>query len=136
MNWRKLYRMIAAHVAGSYFSLALVVVVHASAPLEWSVIVWLLLCAAPVATPIWLAFITVYNFAWGANQYWSMLLTGWLGYLCAAAVAYAAVGRTRRVQTRRVLTGLCGWCGYDVRNSPGRCPECGNERLDYLRYEN
>jgi hypothetical protein len=31
----------------------------------------------------------------------------------------------RRVREVRQARGLCVWCGYDLRGSAGRCPECG-----------
>ena len=42
-----------------------------------------------------------------------------------AAVLPAAWVRRRLVPWRRARAGLCAVCGYDLRASPGRCPECG-----------
>ena len=52
---------------------------------------------------------------------------GWAALLPAGVVMVAATIRfvqwTRRYRRRR--TGMCPSCGYDLRATPGRCPECG-----------
>jgi predicted amidophosphoribosyltransferase len=44
--------------------------------------------------------------------------------LAAAAIPIAGVIRARRTSHRQ-QRGLCPACGYDLRATPGRCPECG-----------
>jgi hypothetical protein len=52
--------------------------------------------------------------------YWMLILP--LLVLPGARLRFAARDRTRR---RRQILGLCARCGYDLRGSHARCPECG-----------
>jgi hypothetical protein len=51
----------------------------------------------------------------------------WLVTLVSTLVPLPAIRSTirRRRASRRRQSGLCERCGYDLRASPGRCPECG-----------
>jgi len=58
---------------------------------------------------------------------WGLLVPAWIPFLLTlalpAARAVPAWSRLRR--SRRIAAGLCTACGYDLRATPGRCPECG-----------
>jgi hypothetical protein len=53
-----------------------------------------------------------------------LVLPYWCPLVLAAAVPTAALLR-RRLRRRRSRRGLCPACGYDLRATPERCPECG-----------
>jgi predicted amidophosphoribosyltransferase len=51
--------------------------------------------------------------------YWLLVL------LFAIAPAWWVLRWRHRWIARRIKQGLCPVCGYDLRASPQRCPECG-----------
>jgi hypothetical protein len=52
-------------------------------------------------------------------------LPHWLFVVFSAILPAAWLIRMRR-QRRRLRDGLCERCGYDLRGTPGQCPECGD----------
>ena len=56
--------------------------------------------------------------------YWAISIPFWLPMLITVAIPlWVAAGQWRR--RRRAGAGLCPMCGYDLRATPDRCPECG-----------
>jgi hypothetical protein len=53
---------------------------------------------------------------------------GWtcaFGFLVPVVLLLMFLNRPRRAVTRPRRTGRCAKCGYDLRATPDRCPECG-----------
>jgi hypothetical protein len=57
----------------------------------------------------------------------TLVFPHWLAVavLAVPPAAWGAVRLRGRRAARRAAGGLCLACGYDLRASPGRCPECG-----------
>lgn len=61
---------------------------------------------------------------------WEVLLTNCLivasiGFTVLGISFCAAHARRMKVRKHRIRAGLCLGCGYDLRASTERCPECG-----------
>lgn len=59
-----------------------------------------------------------------SDYYWGFEVSDWI---LSAAFALCALLAWRKVAElrRRERPGLCPTCGYDLRATPERCPECG-----------
>ena len=58
---------------------------------------------------------------------WHFVVPYWLSALLFGALPlrHVTMSVKRRVEERRRRAGLCRSCGYDLRATPERCPECG-----------
>ena len=65
---------------------------------------------------------------WDWRPDWFVFVKCWALVLLFAVAPAAWVVMRRPMRRRQWLRmGWCGNCGYDLRATPGRCPECGRE---------
>jgi hypothetical protein len=75
---------------------------------------------APSTQPVWIE-----TYSNTSPVLWSVAVPSWLPILLFSILPAAQVlARYRRSQLAR-RAGLCRFCGYDLRATPARCPECG-----------
>ena len=67
----------------------------------------------------------LFLFKWHPTPRTPQLQFVWLVCGAVACVSGYVVFRARRESRRRLRSGLCAVCGYDLRATPERCPECG-----------
>src|SRR5687767_7453056 len=74
------------------------------------------------------------GFAWherrnvGSGTLHAVAVAPFWSFLAITAVpplAWITLRLRSRIRRRRTRSGLCPACGYDMRATPGRCPECG-----------
>lgn len=56
--------------------------------------------------------------------FWGIVIPLWIPTL-GCGLSFFFLCRRGRERARRVKRGLCFQCGYDLRGSSARCPECG-----------
>ena len=93
---------------------------------EWFLIRILFYVALPTAAVVASAWASAYlpgRLAGVTTGFVAFFIT-WSTLVLVRAVALAAMMRPRVLAELRTR-GLCVDCGYDLRGTPGRCPECG-----------
>jgi hypothetical protein len=67
---------------------------------------------------------TVYAASFSYAEFSAWAIPHWILAMASAAIPLWRLVRWRESR-RRKRAGLCWACGYDLRATPGRCPECG-----------
>ena len=118
---RLVLRFLLAHVIASFFlqsTLLVWVIIEGGKPTMLRGVLAVL--CSPIIVPLPLFRIGPKMRPLGYALYLAMYLT------LLAAASFVLIWRNRQRQQRvRIRKGQCAQCGYDLRASTERCPECG-----------
>ena len=122
-------QMLAAHIFASYFAWAGLLAVAAVVPRarEHLGIILIEGVAAPIVMPLLLA-ISFDGVSSVHLEPPAMRFVIWGAYLVMFGLIMAGwrkIEAKRELARERQRMGVCVRCGYDLRGSPLRCPECG-----------
>jgi hypothetical protein len=78
-----------------------------------------------MSAPVWLAPFVDWSARTTSKSRIMFITVSYWPLIGAAGFAAWLAGRSSRLRRRRARRGLCERCGYDIRMSPVRCPECG-----------
>jgi hypothetical protein len=75
------------------------------------------------------------GFGWARDRMIQMVgIPLWFPAIVSAGITASLLHRHNRLRNRQ-RTGLCPICGYDLRATPDRCPECGTVPADQVQNE-
>jgi hypothetical protein len=66
----------------------------------------------------------------GRQTWWNLWIDAWAPAAITGLLPAAWIWRKVRRRQKR-LVGCCSVCGYDLRATPDRCPECGTIPLQH-----
>jgi hypothetical protein len=125
--WRRIRIVLTSHLAASWIAFFIVIlcripgfVHHSNDPKTWLAVV-----IGQVFAPI-----IILGIPWFAYHHYTSV------YSVIAVLVYLAVGTplllrrwralsAKRLREQRLEDGQCPQCGYDLRETLERCPECG-----------
>jgi hypothetical protein len=82
-----------------------------------------------VLYPRWISHGDNQTIEWGPVATWGVAVPGWACIALSAILPIRWVILFRRKRREeKIAAGICLRCGYDLRSSPERCPECGESR--------
>jgi hypothetical protein len=119
-------RILVAHALSSY--LAWIVFIGTSFILTSLNNQWLGDFAFGIAAPLTVPIFLVLSFRGSRSVHIEprpAAFALWGGYLLCMTTTIGLQMKGHRVAIQRANAGLCGRCGYDLRATPDRCPECG-----------